>query len=101
MTPKDDDTIQKQLDEVIDVLQSRGVPMFEAEEFFRKKYIRSALRKTNGSSTRAARLLNVHRNTLGYDMRRLGLAPHAIAERLKHKERRRRMLNEARDYSDY
>ena len=37
----------------------------EAVGEFEKKFIQSALRKTEGNQSKAAKILGVHRNTLG------------------------------------
>ena len=57
--------MKKQMEALITELIERGVLLDQARDEFEKKFIAAALDKTKGNQTRAARMLGVHRNTLG------------------------------------
>lgn len=57
--------MKKQMEALITELIERGVLLDQARDEFEKKFIAAALGKTKGNQTRVARMLGVHRNTLG------------------------------------
>ena len=57
--------MKKRMEALITDLIEQGVLLDQARDEFEKKFIAAALDKTNGNQTRAARMLGVHRNTLG------------------------------------
>ncbi len=56
--------MKKKLEALVAELIERGVLLDQARDEFEKKFIATALSKTRGNQTRAARMLGVHRNTL-------------------------------------
>ena len=57
--------MKKRMEALITDWIEQGVLLDQARDEFEKKFIAAALDKTNGNQTRAARMLGVHRNTLG------------------------------------
>lgn len=53
----------------------RGIDLFEEVERFETALIRRALRVTQGSQTRAARLLGINATTLNYKIKRYNISP--------------------------
>jgi len=58
-------TVKKQMEALITELVEGGILLDQARDEFEKKFIATALARTKGNRTRAARMLGVHRNTLG------------------------------------
>lgn len=56
--------MRKQLEALVGEMVERGILFEQARDEFEKKFIQTALTKTNGNQTRAARVLGIHRNTL-------------------------------------
>ena len=56
--------MKKKLESLIDEMIERGILFEEGRDEFEKTFIRSALNKSRGNQTRAARMIGVHRNTL-------------------------------------
>ena len=52
------------LESLVAEMVERRIYLDEALDEFEKKFIQSALTKTDGNQTKAARILGVHRNTL-------------------------------------
>ena len=52
------------LESLVAEMVERRIYLDEALNEFEKKFIQSALTKTDGNQTKAAQLLGVHRNTL-------------------------------------
>ena len=65
MTP----TIDARLGPICEELVGAGITLAQAREAFETKMIATALR-TCGTAIRAARRLGVHRNTIGYRLRK-------------------------------
>jgi DNA-binding NtrC family response regulator len=62
--------VRDQLEALVVQMVDRGILFDEAVNEFEKRLIRSALDRSNGNQSRAARLLGIHRNTLS---RKIGL----------------------------
>ncbi len=56
--------MKKQLEALVTEMIDRGILFGQARDEFEKKFIQTALGKTNGNQTRAAEMLGIHRNTL-------------------------------------
>jgi DNA-binding protein Fis len=56
--------VKKKLESLIDEMIERGILFEEGRDEFEKTFIRTALNKSRGNQTRAARMIGVHRNTL-------------------------------------
>jgi DNA-binding protein Fis len=56
--------VKKQLEAIVTEMIDRGILFGQARDEFEKKFIQTALSKTNGNQTRAAEMLGIHRNTL-------------------------------------
>ena len=56
--------MKKQLEALVTEMIDRGILFGQARDEFEKKFIQTALDKTNGNQTRAAEMLGIHRNTL-------------------------------------
>lgn len=63
-------TIDERLNVIIGELQQADITLTQAEEQFRRRYMAVALKATRGNITRAAKLMGIHRNTLGKYLRR-------------------------------
>lgn len=57
--------MKDQLEALVGQLVDRGILLEEAVIEFEKKFIKRALERSNGNQSRAARILGIHRNTLG------------------------------------
>ena len=57
--------MREKLDQLVTEMIERRIFLEEAVGEFEKKFIQSALRKTEGNQSKAAKILGVHRNTLG------------------------------------
>lgn len=57
--------MKDQLESLIGQMVERGILFDEAVCEFEKKFIKRVLDRTNGNQSRAARVLGIHRNTLG------------------------------------
>jgi DNA-binding NtrC family response regulator len=58
-------TLKDQLEALVTQMVSRGILLEEAIAEFEKKFIKAAIDGANGNQSRAARVLGIHRNTLG------------------------------------
>ena len=56
--------MREKLDQLIAEMMEKRIYLDEAVGEFEKKFIQSALKKTEGNQTKAAKVLGVHRNTL-------------------------------------
>ena len=56
--------MKEKLESLVAEMVERRIYLDEALNEFEKKFIQSALTKTDGNQTKAARILGVHRNTL-------------------------------------
>jgi len=56
--------VKEKLESLVTEMVERRIYLDEAVDEFEKKFIQSALTKTDGNQTKAARILGVHRNTL-------------------------------------
>ena len=65
--------MKKQLEALISELIERGVLLDQARDEFEKKVIATALGKTQGNQTRAAKLLDISRDALRYKMKKFQL----------------------------
>lgn len=57
--------MKDQLEALISQMVERGILLEEAVKDFERKFIRRALERAAGNQSRAAKLLGIHRNTLG------------------------------------
>ncbi len=57
--------MKDQLESLVGMMVERGILLEEAVGEFEKKFIKRALERANGNQSRAAKLLGIHRNTLG------------------------------------
>lgn len=69
--------VKDQLEALIGLMVERGILLEEAVLEFEKKFIKRALERANGNQSRAAKILGIHRNTLGrkvevYKLNRVG-----------------------------
>jgi DNA-binding NtrC family response regulator len=56
--------VKEKLETLVAEMVERRIYLGEAVNEFEKKFIQSALSKTEGNQTKAAQILGVHRNTL-------------------------------------
>jgi len=56
--------VKEKLESLVAEMVERRIYLDEALDEFEKKFIQSALTKTDGNQSKAARILGVHRNTL-------------------------------------
>ena len=56
--------MKEKLESLVAEMVERRIYLDEALDEFEKKFIQSALTKTDGNQSKAARILGVHRNTL-------------------------------------
>jgi DNA-binding NtrC family response regulator len=57
--------VKDQLETLVGQMVERGILLDEAIAEFKKRFIKRALDHANGNQSRAAKLLGIHRNTLG------------------------------------
>jgi Fis family transcriptional regulator, factor for inversion stimulation protein len=57
--------VREKLDQLVTEMIEKRIFLEEAVGEFEKKFIQYALRKTEGNQSKAAKILGVHRNTLG------------------------------------
>ena len=57
--------MKDQLEALVGQMVERGIHFDEAVNEFEKKFIKRVLDRSRGNQSRAARLLGIHRNTLG------------------------------------
>ncbi len=57
--------MKDQLEALIGLMVDRGILFEEAMTEFEKKFIKRILERSNGNQSRAAKVLGIHRNTLG------------------------------------
>ena len=56
--------MREKLEKLVDEMIEKRIYLPEAADEFEKKFIQSALKKTEGNQSRAAEILGLHRNTL-------------------------------------
>jgi DNA-binding NtrC family response regulator len=56
--------VKEKLESLVAEMVERRIYLDEALNEFEKRFIQSALTKTDGNQTKAAQILGVHRNTL-------------------------------------
>ena len=66
-------TLNGRLCRLVEELVHQGIPLHQAAREFERQYLRAALRDNDGSVSRSASALGVHRNTLRNKMAALGL----------------------------
>ena len=59
-----DKVVKEKLESLVTEMIDRRIYLEEALNEFEKRFIQSALTKTGGNQTKAARVLGIHRNTL-------------------------------------
>jgi DNA-binding NtrC family response regulator len=57
--------VKEQIDRLISEMVTAGVFFQDAVSEFEKKYIRKVLENSGGNQSQAAKVLGIHRNTLG------------------------------------
>jgi Fis family transcriptional regulator len=57
--------LKDQLESLVGLMVERGILLEEAITEFEKKFIKRVLERSNGNQCRAAKVLGIHRNTLG------------------------------------
>ncbi len=65
--------IKQVLEKLIDEMVTKGIYWSEAVSQFEKLFILRVLKETNGSLSRAAETMGVHRNTLSKKIREHGI----------------------------
>jgi Fis family transcriptional regulator len=91
-----------QLDAVVLQMYQAGIPYAEAVREFRKQFILTALREANWNESKAAPVLQMHRNTLRRTLRELELdvralrkaEPSRVRHRLSKAEKTRQLISE-------
>lgn len=58
-------SVKERMERVIEEMVENGVRLSEAIRDFEKKYVAAALHRAKGNQIAAAKILGVHRNTLG------------------------------------
>ncbi len=65
--------MREQLDKLVGEMVDKGIPFVDAQREFEKRFIVRVLARCDGSLSRAATALGVHRNTLSRKMVELHL----------------------------
>jgi DNA-binding NtrC family response regulator len=78
--------VRDQLEALVNQMIDKGVSYEDAVGEFQRKFIKGVLEKNNGNQSKAARVLGIHRNTLGRKVEELGL---------NHRPKRAQNRNEA------
>ncbi len=65
--------MKDQLEALVSQMVDRGILLEEAIAEFEKKFIKAAMDGSRGNQSRAARLLGIHRNTLGRKLEKFRL----------------------------
>ena len=76
-----DQTLNGHLCRLVSELVREGISLQQASREFERQYLLAALREHEGSLSRSASSLGVHRNTLRNKMSALGIEPHDFAPR--------------------
>ena len=76
-----DQTLNGHLCKLVGELVRQGISLHQASREFERQYLLAALREHEGSLSRSATSLGVHRNTLRNKMAALGIEPHHFAPR--------------------
>ncbi len=84
-----DQTLNGHLCRLVSELVREGISLQQAAREFERQYLLAALREHEGSLSRSASSLGVHRNTLRNKMAALGIGPHDFAPRPRPRPRRR------------
>jgi DNA-binding NtrC family response regulator len=56
--------VREQLEQLIEEMLEKGIRFDEAHREFERRFIMRALARSDGSLSRTAKLLDIHRNTL-------------------------------------
>jgi DNA-binding NtrC family response regulator len=78
--------VRDQLEALVDQMIEKGVAYDDAGGEFQKTFIKGVLDRNHGNQSKAAKVLGIHRNTLGRKVEDLGL---------NHRPKRNRRSNEA------
>jgi DNA-binding NtrC family response regulator len=73
--------VKEKLESLVAEMVERRIYLDEAVNEFEKRFIQSALTKTDGNQTKAAQILGVHRNTLNRKIAQYKLNGHRYALR--------------------
>ena len=65
--------MRDQLEALVNQMIEKGVLYDDAVGEFQRKFIKGVLDSNNGNQSRAAKVLGIHRNTLGRKVEELGL----------------------------
>ena len=76
-----DQSLNGHLCRLVAELVRQGISLNQASREFERQYLLAALREHEGSLSRSASSLGVHRNTLRNKMASLGIEPHDFAPR--------------------
>lgn len=79
--------LQKGMRSLAERCASEGVDMATALRMFEREVLREQMCIARGSQSRAADLIGVHRNTLSYKMKALGLSVEQIRRELRQQRR--------------
>lgn len=84
------DLVKRELESLVIQMQSSGITYTEAVREFKKRFILEVLARHRGNQCKAARELNMHRNTLSRTIAELDLDPVQIRLGLKRPPRSER-----------
>jgi DNA-binding NtrC family response regulator len=73
--------VKEKLESLVAEMVERRIYLDEAVNEFEKRFIQSALTKTDGNQTKAAQILGVHRNTLNRKIAQYKLNGHRTSLR--------------------
>jgi DNA-binding NtrC family response regulator len=65
--------VRDQLEALVNQMIEKGVLYDDAVGEFQRKFIKGVLDRNNGNQSKAAKVLGIHRNTLGRKVEELGL----------------------------
>lgn len=83
------ENLNGQLTRLVSELVDRGLTLEQARKEFEKQFILASLRKSEGSFSRSAKYLGVHRNTLRNKLSTLGISSSECADARPSKRPRR------------
>lgn len=84
-----DQTLNGRLCRLVDDLVDQGISLQQALREFERQYLIAALRSNEGSVSRSASALGVHRNTLRNKMAALDVDPQSVQGKAKPRARAR------------
>ena len=73
--------MHKKLDALIAEMVDKGITLNEALWEFERRFIRTVLSRCNNKRSKAAQILGIHRNTLGYKIKNLNPFPRSPHKR--------------------